>query len=84
MDRKEKLVARLQQKPRDFAWDELTNLLESLGYQQKKPKKTGGSRRKFVHLTAPAITLHKPHPQSFVTIYVSNDVLEFLRREGMI
>ena len=84
MGRKEKLLAKFQQKPRDYTWDELTNLLKILGYEQKKPKKTGGSRRRFVHPTAPAITLHKPHPQRIVNRYVINDVLEFLRREGMI
>lgn len=84
MGRKEKLIARLQQRPKDFTWDELTNLLKSLGYEQKKPKKTAGSRRRFVHPKAPTITLHRPHPHRVVKMYVINDILELLRREGMI
>ena len=84
MTRKEKLLARLQERPKDFTWDELTSVLESLGYMQKKTGKTGGSRRRFVHPTAPAITLHKPHPDQTVKMYVINYILEFLRREGMI
>jgi predicted RNA binding protein YcfA (HicA-like mRNA interferase family) len=84
MGRKEKLLKRLQQRPKDFTWDELTGLLEALGYVQKKTGKTGGSRRRFVHSTAPAITLHKPHPGRIVKIYVIDDLLEFLKREGMI
>jgi len=84
MGRKEKLLARLQQRPKDFTWDELTSLLKSLGYVQRKIGKTGGSRRRFVHPTAPAITLHKPHPNRIVKMYVINDILELLRREEMI
>jgi predicted RNA binding protein YcfA (HicA-like mRNA interferase family) len=82
--RKEKLLARLQQKPKDFTWNELTSLLKTLGYVQTKSGKTGGSRKRFVHPTAPTITLHKPHPSSIVRMYVINDILELLRREGMI
>ena len=47
MGRKEKLLARLQQRPKDF-------------------------------------TLHKPHPNRIIKMYVINDILELLRREGMI
>jgi predicted RNA binding protein YcfA (HicA-like mRNA interferase family) len=84
MGRKEKLLARLQQRPKDFTWDELTSLLNNLGYVQRKTGKTGGSRRRFVHPTAPTITLHEPHANRIVTMYVINDILEFLRREEMI
>ena len=84
MGRKEKLLARLQQRPKYFTWDELTRLLKSLGYGQRTTGKTGGSRRRFIHPTAPTITLHKPHPTRIVKMYVINDILELLRREEMI
>ena len=84
MGRKEKILARLQQRPKDFTWDELTSLLKTLGYVQRKTGKTGGSRRKYIHSTAPTITLHKPHPGRIVKMYVINDILELLRREGII
>ena len=84
MGRKEKLLARLQERPKDFRWDELTSLPKALGYVQRKTGKTGGSRRRFVHSTAPTITLHKPHPTRIVKTYVINDILELLRREEMI
>ncbi|NQU15422.1 MAG: type II toxin-antitoxin system HicA family toxin [Desulfobacteraceae bacterium] len=84
MGRKEKLFARLRQRPKDFTWDELTSLLKTMGYVQRKTGKTGGSRRRFVHPTAPTIALHKPHPNRIVKMYVINDILELLRREGMI
>ena len=84
MGRKEKLLARLQQRPKDFTWDELTNLLRALGYVQRKSGKTGGSRVRFVHASAPNITLHKPQPTNIVKMYVINDILELLRKEEMI
>jgi len=84
MSRKEKLLARLQKRPRDFTWDELTSLLKSLGYRQLRPGKTGGSRRRFVHPTGPTITLHKPHPGRIVKMYVIDDILELLRKEDII
>jgi len=70
--------------PKDFTWDELISLLKTLGYVQKKTGKTGGSRRRFTHASAPTITLHKPHPNRIVKMYVINDILELLREKGMI
>ncbi len=84
MSRKDKLIARLQQRPKDFTWNELTALLNSLGYKQEKPGKTGGSRRRFVHPTSATIILHKPHPKNILKMYIIDDVLEILKREGML
>ncbi|MFC1819608.1 type II toxin-antitoxin system HicA family toxin [Thermodesulfobacteriota bacterium] len=84
MGRKEKLLEKLQKRSNDFTWNELTNLLKLLGYEQRKAGKIGGSRRRFVHSTAPTITLHKPHPSNSVKKYVINDILGLLRREGII
>lgn len=84
MSRKEKLLARLKQKPKDFKWDELKALLKALGYKQVKPGKTGGSRKRFVHPSAPPITLHKPHPDNVLKMYIINDILDILEREGLI
>jgi hypothetical protein len=58
---RDKLSARLKGRPKDFTWDELVKLLEGLGYAEAARGKTGGSRRRFVHATAPTIALHKPH-----------------------
>jgi len=46
--------------------------------------KTGGSRRRFVHPTAPIIALHKPHPGNIVKMYVIDDVLRVLTEENLI
>jgi len=61
MGRLGKLIARLKSRPKDFTWKELVRLLEGLGYAEARAGKTGGSRRRFLHPTAPVVALHKPH-----------------------
>lgn len=84
MSRREKLVARLKSRPRDFTWDELIRLLRGLGYREAATGKTGGSRRRFVHATAPTIALHKPHPGNIVKMYVIDELLRVLTEEGLV
>jgi len=84
MGRKDKLLAKLQRRPKDFTWNELTTLLSLLGYKQAKPGKTGGSRMRFVHPTAATITLHKPHPHHILKMYIIHDILEILNQEGIL
>ena len=84
MSRREKLIARLKSKPRDFSWDELVRLLEALEYREITTGKTSGSRRRFAHETAPAIMLHKPHPGNIVKMYVVHEVLRVLSEEKLI
>lgn len=84
MGRRDKLIARFKTKPKDFSWDELVRLLEGLGYREAASGKTGGSRRRFVHASAPTIALHKPHPGNIVRMYVIEDVLRVLTDEGLI
>ena len=84
MSRKEKLISRFQQRPKNFTWDELTSLLKHMGYREIKTGKSGGSRRRFVHDSAATITLHKPHPQNILKRYAVDQVLYILKQEEMI
>lgn len=84
MSKHEKLLKRLQSKPKDFTWNELATLLGGLGYREVAGGKTGGSRRRFVHMTAPAIFVHKPHPGNVVKQYVIRDVLAVLKEGNLI
>ncbi|MCH7764856.1 MAG: type II toxin-antitoxin system HicA family toxin [Candidatus Marinimicrobia bacterium] len=84
MSKKDKLLLKIQKRPKDFTWEELTRLLKSLGYKLVKTGKTGGSRRRFIHPTAPPINLHKPHPQNIIKQYIINDILDLLKEEEMI
>lgn len=84
MSRHEKLISRFKDKPKDFTWNEMVRLLEGAGYNEVATGRTGGSRRRFIHATAPAIVLHKPHPGNIVRMYVIRDVLRVLVDEGLI
>ena len=84
MSRKEKLILKFQQRPKNFTWDELSSLLKYMGYREIKTGKTGGSRRRFVHDSAATITLHKPHPQNILKRYAVDQVLDILKQEEMI
>lgn len=84
MGKHEKLLIRIQAKPKDFTWVELTTLLSGLGYREAKTGKTGGSRRRFVHETALPIVLHKPHPGTILKPYAVKDVLNALKERGMV
>ena len=84
MSRKEKLISRFQQRPKNFTWDELTSLLKYMEYREVKTGKSGGSRRRFVHDSAATITLHKPHPQNILKRYAVDQVLDILKQEEMI
>ena len=84
MSKKEKLIAKLQRRPSDFTWNELTGLLKSFGYSEVKTGKTGGSRRRFVHPSAVTITLHKPHPQNTLKRYAIDQILDLFQQENMI
>ena len=81
---RDKLIARFRSNPRDFTWDELVSLLKGLGYREAASGRTGGSRRRFLHPTAPTIALHKPHPGSIVKTYVIDQVARILTEEGLI
>jgi predicted RNA binding protein YcfA (HicA-like mRNA interferase family) len=82
--RKEKLIARVRSRPSDFSWEELVRVLESLGYSSVKTGKSGGSRRRFVHPSAPMISVHEPHPANIVKRYVLDEVVRLLTEENLI
>ena len=84
MGKKEKLIARLQQRPKDFTWDELASLLKSFGYREVRTGRTGGSRRRFINPSAATITLHKPHPQNILKRYAIDQILNTLKQENML
>ena len=84
MAQKNKLLQKLNRHPNDFTWDELVALLKGFGWKQIKSKKTGGSRRRFVHDRYAPISLHQPHPGNVLKSYVVNVVIEALKQEGLL
>lgn len=85
MSKKEKLIARLINRPRDFTYDELETLLAYLGYTELRKGKTSGSRRAFIRETTKhLIRLHKPHPGNILKRYQLDYIIEELRKEALI
>lgn len=59
MSKKDKLLKRLLLQPKDFIYDELTDLLDFFGCREFVKGKTSGSRRAFVNSeTKHIIRLH--------------------------
>lgn len=84
MTKRDKLVQRFLSRPRDFTWQELTNMLKNLGYEEAVAGKTGGSRVRFVHPDHPPICLHKPHPTPVIKRYQIEQITELLKEEGLL
>lgn len=84
MSKREKLIQRILSKPADFSWGELKSLLEGLGYYLGSGGKTGGSRVKFLHPQHPPVVMHKPHPAPVLKRYQIEQIIEFLRKEGLL
>ena len=83
MSKKEKLIKRLLSRPKDSSFEEMKTLLAYLGYELKQGG--GGSGVKFSKENSnEVINFHKPHPGGILKKYVLDQVIEKLRRDGMI
>lgn len=79
MSKIDKLIEKLESKPKDFTWDELLKVLSHFGFKQIGQGKTGGSRRKFVNDNKEVIILHEPHPQKVLKSYQLDIIIECLK-----
>ena len=84
MNRVDKFLLRFKSELNDFTWQEMERLLSQLGFQKSVGGKTGGSRCLFVHETAGIISLHKPHPDNILKLYVLREVKAKLEIEELI
>ena len=85
MGKKDKLIAKLKAKPKDFTFDEAESLLEYLSYHKNNKGKTSGSRIMFSsdeHNSK--ILLHKPHQRKELLDYQVKQIIEQLEQEGLI
>ena len=78
MSKKEKLIARLLGKPKDFHYDEAKVLLEYFGFEERNKGKTLGFRVEFVNGDN-TILLHKPHPNGELKSYQVKQLIEILK-----
>ena len=83
MSKKDKLIARLKSKPKDFTFDEAKSLLESFGYVMSTLGKTSGSRVCFVK-DKKIFRMHKPHPRKELFAYQIKELLDELKQEGLL
>ncbi len=83
MIQKDKLIDRLLKKPKDFTFDEMVSLLSHLGYELKQGGT--GSGVKFIKENSnEVINFHKPHPSGILKRYVLDQVIEKLRKDGLL
>lgn len=82
MSKIEKLLFRFQSVKNDFTWNELSRLLESLGYTEIQG---AGSRVKFDNGNPDQrINLHRPHPGNKIQVYVIRELRRKLKEWRMI
>lgn len=83
MSKKDKLLDRLLKKPKDFTFDEMESLLSYFGYKLKSGG--AGSGVKFIKEdSSEVINFHKPHPSGILKRYVLEQVIEKLRKDGLL
>lgn len=83
MSKRDKLINRLLRMPKDFTFDEMVSLLLYFGYELKQGGT--GSGVKFVKKNGnDVINFHKPHPSGILKRYVLVQVIEKLRKDGLL
>lgn len=82
MTKQDKRIKRLSEKV-TVTFEEVTVLLEGLGYTLETKGKTSGSRYEFYRERDGAkVLLHKPHPGKELKTYAKRQLLESLRARG--
>lgn len=83
MSRKDKLLEKLLQKPKDFTFDEMVSLLSYLGYELKQGG-TGSGVKFIKDGSNEVINFHRPHPNGILKRYILDQVIEKLRKDGVL
>lgn len=83
MSKKDKLINRLLKKPKDFTFDEMGILLSFFGYELKQGG-TGSGVKFIKDGSNEVINFHKPHPSGILKRYVLDQVIEKLRKDGLL
>lgn len=84
MGKKDKLLNKLLNQPKDYRWEDLVVVLKMFGYAEEPTGKTGGSRRRFTNADNEALTFHKPHPRAILKEYQIKEVVNTLKTKGLI
>lgn len=85
MGRKEKLIRRFLQLPKDFTFDEIITLLGYFDYRIDNKGATSGSRVSFKNTkTGVSINIHKPHPGSVMKEWMMKQIYLHLKNNSLI
>ena len=85
MTKKDKLIQRLCQLPKDFTFTELETVFLRLGFEKDDKGKTSGSRVRFYNSKLKMQYLaHKPHPFSIVKEKALKDIVDYLTENKLI
>jgi len=85
VSRKDKLIKKLFRRPKDFTYNELVSLLGYFEYFELPKGKTSGSRRAFAQqVTKHVIRLHKPHSKNILKRYQIDEIIDELKKNGLI
>ncbi|MCM1191355.1 MAG: type II toxin-antitoxin system HicA family toxin [Butyrivibrio sp.] len=83
MSQKDKLIDRLLKKPKDFTFDEMESLLSYFGYKLKEGG-TGSGVKFIMDGGYDVINFHRPHPSGILKRYILDQVIEKLRKDGLV
>ena len=78
----EKLLVKLSRKK--IKTSEFLSLLGKIGYVEVKSGKTSGSSRKYKHEFLPPYYFHMPHGRNYMLEYQCNDLLNILKKGGIL
>ena len=84
LGKKEKIIKKLLSRPKDFSFNEVTALLNSYGYVERKGGKTGGSRVAFANENNDYIRIHKPHQRNSLLPYQVSNLINDLTERGLL
>ena len=85
MSKKEKLLKRLLNNPKDFTFNELSTLLGYFDYREIPSGKTSGSRVTFSdNEEKDYIRIHKPHPRNILKPYQIKDIIDKLKERELL
>ena len=85
MGRKEKLIRRFLQLPKDFTFDEIITLLGYFDYRIDNKGTTSGSRVSFKNTKiGVSINIHKPHPSPVMKEWMMKQIYLHLKNNSLI
>lgn len=83
MNKKDKLLQRFKNLPRDFTFEEMEALFKSCGFTLNNKGATSGSRVEFVNeKDGNSYIMHKPHPSNIIKCYAMKQVYTYLDANG--